>query len=256
MNKTTEEVLAAARWLSGELSQFVIDPLPPASYAANPTVYAYENYAQAMARLADGPRGVLLVGMNPGPHGMAQTGVPFGDVVNARAILGRQSQGSGWSGCRLALGDKVLLDAKGLDYHRGEVSGDRLWSALQQICGSLESAYQQVCVINYCPLLFLDNGGLNVTPDDFPKSDRVRLPKFTAACDEHLRRVVKALTPKIVIAVGGYSDKRCRVALGHTVPIVKITHPSPRTAATAGAWIGMVAKPINDALAFARGAAA
>lgn len=254
MNDTTTQVLVAARWLSDELAEFVTNPLHPAAYAADPTVYAYNNYATAMARLADGPRGVLLVGMNPGPHGMAQTGVPFGDVYNARALLGRSVQakpGEQWIDHEIRGLDRVLLKARGLDYHRGEVSGERLWGGLQQLCGSLEAAFARVCVINYCPLLFLDNGGANVTPADFPKSDKVRLPRFTAACDEHLRRVVSALDARIVIAVGGYSDTRCRIALAGSVPIVKITHPSPRVAPSAGAWLGTVAKTINDAFIFA-----
>lgn len=51
---------------------------PPVQYVYNPLEYAWEThrcYAERYCR--GGPRGqrVLFLGMNPGPYGMAQTGV-------------------------------------------------------------------------------------------------------------------------------------------------------------------------------------
>jgi len=61
---------------------------PPVTHVYDPLVYAREAW-DAYVRLAGTrPKEVLLLGMNPGPFGMAQTGVPFGDKTMARDWLG------------------------------------------------------------------------------------------------------------------------------------------------------------------------
>jgi hypothetical protein len=121
MHETTTKILEATSWLSEQLRPIVQTPPLPAVYAADPTVYARANYEGAMQRLADGPRRLLLVGMNPGPHGMAQTGVPFGDVQNARIILRRGIQfkaGQSWGGHKI-----VAPDASTTSVARSPASG-------------------------------------------------------------------------------------------------------------------------------------
>lgn len=250
MHETTTKILEATSWLSEQLRPIVQTPPLPAVYAADPTVYARVNYEGAMQRLTDGERRLLLVGMNPGPHGMAQTGVPFGDVQNARIILRRGIQfkeGQPWVGHKIVspLGP-VILDAKGLDYQRGEVSGERLWGGLDQIFGGLERAYSRLCVINYCPLVFLGPTGRNVTPSELPKTGLYR--DMIAACDEHLRRVVNALGVRVVVGIGNYSYDRCRIALASAaLPVVKVPHPSPRNPSAAVSWLSDATKIIHDA---------
>ena len=39
-----------------------------------------------MTRYGAGPKRVVLLGMNPGPFGMMQTGVPFGEIAAVRDL--------------------------------------------------------------------------------------------------------------------------------------------------------------------------
>jgi hypothetical protein len=61
---------------------------PPVAYVYNPLEYAGKAYACYLQRYGQRPKEVIFVGMNPGPWGMAQTGIPFGDVEIAKEWLG------------------------------------------------------------------------------------------------------------------------------------------------------------------------
>src|SRR5690625_2412586 len=50
------------------------------SHVYNPLNYAWGNHLAYIQRFGVTTGRVLMVGMNPGPWGMAQTGIPFGDV--------------------------------------------------------------------------------------------------------------------------------------------------------------------------------
>ena len=53
---------------------------PPVTHVYNPLDYARRSHEAYLKKYGSSLRRVVLVGMNPGPFGMAQTGVPFGDV--------------------------------------------------------------------------------------------------------------------------------------------------------------------------------
>src|SRR6188768_1279806 len=59
----------------------------PVAYTYNPLLYARAPHEAYLERYGQGPKECLLLGMNPGPFGMAQTGVPFGDVGMVRGWL-------------------------------------------------------------------------------------------------------------------------------------------------------------------------
>src|SRR5262245_50837480 len=94
---------------------------PPVAFVYNPLIYARKNYSQYVTRFGRPPREILLVGMNPGPFGMAQTGVPFGEVSMVRD----------WLGICEKVGrpprEHPKRPVRGFDCHRREVSGQRLW---------------------------------------------------------------------------------------------------------------------------------
>ena len=71
--------------IARELSQSVcsLSFKLPTAYAYNPLEYAWEIHRQYLELAGDGKKKVVFLGMNPGPYGMAQTGVPFGDSVRA-----------------------------------------------------------------------------------------------------------------------------------------------------------------------------
>ena len=49
----------------------------PVTHVYNPLVYAEASFERYLERFAKRRPEALLLGMNPGPFGMAQTGVPF-----------------------------------------------------------------------------------------------------------------------------------------------------------------------------------
>ncbi len=201
---------------------------PPVAHVYNPLVYAREPHARYLARYGQGPKEAVFVGMNPGPWGMAQTGVPFGEVAMVRE----------WLGIEAAVGKPAHEHPKklvtGFACRRSEVSGRRLWGLFRSRFGGPERFFARFFVLNYCPLLFLDAAGRNITPDKLKPAEREPL---LAACDEALRRSVACLRPARVIGVGSFAAQRAEAALAElTVPVGRILHPSPASPAANKGW--------------------
>jgi single-strand selective monofunctional uracil DNA glycosylase len=166
--------------------------------------------------------------MNPGPFRMAQTGVPFGDPAMVRDFLGID----GPVGRPEPEHPKraVLGFAQG----RGEVSGARLWGWARERWGTPDRFFAGFFVANWCPLAFLDEGGRNVTPDKLPAPEREALRE---PCDRALRETVAALTPRLVVGVGAFAEKRaCEALAGTGVAVGGILHPSPASPAANRGW--------------------
>lgn len=214
--------------LAGELESVVFS-LPvanvyhPLRYARAPHVQYLEKYGVKT------PREIVLVGMNPGPWGMAQTGVPFGEVSAVRDWMGVE----GRVGQPRDVNPARPVD--GFSCKRKEASGARLWGWAQDRYGSAEHFFERYFVHNYCPLLFLNENGSNRTP---PQIRKVERDQVLAPCDKALRGVVEYLQPKFVIGVGGYAEKRIQVALGTDFDVVigRILHPSPASPAANRGW--------------------
>ncbi len=201
---------------------------PPVTHVYNPLEYARAPWDRYVERWGSGRREVLLLGMNPGPFGMAQTGVPFGDVGMVRD----------WLGIEAAVGKPAVENPKrpivGFACPRSEVSGTRLWGFFRETFGTPERFFARFFVANYCPLVFMEASGRNVTPDKLPAAERA--PLF-AACDEALRRIVDEIQPRLVIGVGGFAEKRAREALGgRNLQLGCILHPSPASPAANRGW--------------------
>ena len=203
---------------------------PPVTHVYNPLVYASAPHTEYLRRFASGPKEALFVGMNPGPFGMAQTGVPFGDVGMVRD----------WMGIEAPVGRPDREHSKrpvlGFDCARSEVSGTRLWGWARERFGSPEAFFSRFFVWNYCPLCFLEESGRNRTPDKLPAAERA--PLFEA-CDRALRDLVDALEPRWVVGVGKFAEDRAKAALGERdVEIGRILHPSPASPAANKNWAG------------------
>jgi single-strand selective monofunctional uracil DNA glycosylase len=210
----------------------------PVTHVYNPLTYARDPHERYLTTWGKGPKRVLLLGMNPGPFGMAQTGVPFGDVSLVRDFLGVTGK----------VGRPPLEHAKrpvqGFACPRGEVSGKRLWSFAQDRFGSPAAFFEHFFVVNYCPLAFMEESGANRTPDKLPKSEQASL---FGACDEALRRIVKELSPSFVIGVGGFATARAKNALaGFRGTIATISHPSPASPKANRGWAELVQKELAD----------
>ncbi len=201
---------------------------PPVSHVYNPLDYAWEVHAEYLRRYGGGAREVVLLGMNPGPWGMAQTGVPFGEVAAVRDWLGLERA------VRRPVDEHPKRPVLGLACRRSEVSGRRLWGWARDTFITPERFFQTFFVGNYCPLQFLEASGRNLTPDKLRADERQPLYE---ACDRALRSSVAVLRPRFVIGVGAFAEHRARTVLGEDGPrIGRILHPSPASPAANRGW--------------------
>ena len=201
---------------------------PPVSYVYNPLDYARESHAEYLRRYGGGLKEVLLLGMNPGPWGMAQTGVPFGEIAVVRDWLGIEAQ------VRRPIHEHPKRPVLGLACQRSEVSGRRLWGWAEMVFSTPDAFFNSFFVGNYCPLQFLESSGRNLTPDKLAHDERT--PLFEV-CDKALRRTVESLQPRLVVGVGVFAENRARTALGDGGPrIGRILHPSPASPAANRGW--------------------
>lgn len=200
-------------------------------YVYNPLQYAWEGHEAYCRRFgAATPRPILLVGMNPGPHGMGQTGVPFGDVGWVRDWMG--IEGCHTTPARL----HPKRPVQGFACKRKEPSGSRLYGWAQARYGPAERFFAHFFIVNYCPLLFYDDEGRNLTPPQL----RARLDaRVDRLCDEHLEAVIRALEPQVVVGVGGYAEAKARAVVdagGLKAKVGSVLHPSPASPAANRGW--------------------
>lgn len=225
MNRHSEQMIMAARALSEAVDQLRFGP--PVSHIYNPLEYAAAVHEAYLERYANGRCRVVFIGMNPGPFGMTQTGVPFGEVAAVRDWLGLNGP------VLRPRTENPKRPIEGFDCKRSEVSGRRLWGLFQQRFGSAEAFFRDHFVANYCPLVFLD-GGRNLTPDKLPSAEQQPL---LAACDQHLQRICEVLQPEWVIGVGAWAERRAAEALKtRDVRIGRVLHPSPASPAANRGW--------------------
>jgi single-strand selective monofunctional uracil DNA glycosylase len=232
----TQALIDAARALREALAPLTFGP--PVSHVYQPLDYAWAAHKAYLECYGDSPKTVIFLGMNPGPFGMVQTGVPFGEV---KAV-------SQWLGISASIHKPAIENPKrpieGFDCPRSEVSGRRLWGLFEASFGTAHAFFDRHFVANYCPLAFFDQGR-NVTPDKLPIVERRALE---AACDAHLRAVVGALDAPHVVGIGGFAEAAARRALqGMPVSIHRILHPSPASPAANRDWAGVVAQQLHEA---------
>jgi len=233
---TKEQLLALSRKLAKQMDAIAISA--PVAYVYNPLTYADALVRGYIETYGQGPKEVLLLGMNPGPFGMGQTGVPFGEVSFVRDYL--QITGEVRAPKREHPKRKVL----GLACPRSEVSGKRLWGAISAAHPNPKTFFARAFVANYCPLLFLSESGSNVTPDKITKAERQQIEE---ACDEHLAAMVEVLGVRVAVGVGGYAEKRLRTVLGDDFAVSSIPHPSPASPQANRGWTGLAQAALAQA---------
>lgn len=220
-----------------------LEPLrfaPPVTHVYNPLRYAASNYREYAERFGRGPKAAVFVGMNPGPYGMAQTGIPFGEVAAVRDWLGIRHP------VEKPPQEHPKRPVEGLACPRSEVSGRRLWGAVRDHFGEPEAFFRRFFVANYCPLCFMESSGRNRTPDKLPVAERQALFE---ACDEHLRALVGCLRPRVVVGVGAFAQQRAEEALARmAVPVGRVMHPSPANPAANRDWAGAVQRQLRELL--------
>jgi len=219
-------LLRATQALVKELAGLTFSP--PVACVYDPLDYAWDVHRAWLERYGRGRKEVLLVGMNPGPFGMVQTGVPFGEVEAVRSWLGLRGE------VRRPAIEHPKRPVLGFACTRAEVSGRRLWSWAANRFVTPQRFARRFFVQNYCPLAFVADSGANLTPDKLPRAETA--PLFRA-CDRHLRQVVALLQPRWVVGVGGFAEQRVRAVLADLpVQIGRIPHPSPASPAANQGW--------------------
>jgi single-strand selective monofunctional uracil DNA glycosylase len=223
----SSRLVAAARALRD-----AVEPLafgPPITHVLNPLDYAWAPHEAYLRRFGDTEKRVVFLGMNPGPFGMVQVGVPFGEVAAVRD----------WMGIVAPVGQPRTANphrpVEGFDCARSEVSGARLWALFHERFGTAEAFFRDHFVLNYCPLAFFDHAR-NVTPDKLPAAETAPLH---AACDAHLVAAIEALAPAWVIGIGKFAETQARKALSARFPALRIgtiLHPSPASPAANRGW--------------------
>jgi single-strand selective monofunctional uracil DNA glycosylase len=201
----------------------------PVTHVYAPLIYAREPHERYLERWGGAPKEAIFLGMNPGPFGMAQTGVPFGDVALVRDFVGITG----------AVGKPAHEHPKrpiaGFACDKSEVSGTRLWSWVKARFGTPDAFFARFFVVNYCPLVFMEASGANRTPDKLPVAERAPL---YAACDEALRAIVAELGPRTIVGVGAFAQSRATEALAGMpgLAITTVLHPSPASPRANRGW--------------------
>ncbi len=214
---TSKRLLAAARELSAQVERLKFRS--PVTHTYNPLTYAWRAHAEYLRRFGGSRKRVVFLGMNPGPFGMAQIGIPFGEITAVRD----------WMGICTPIAKPAQEHPKrlilGFDCPRSEVSGRRLWKLFAERFGSPDNFFAEHFVVNYCPLAFLAASGRNLTPNLLPRAERDRLFKL---CDEHLRAVLAILQPEWLIGIGGFARERAELAaVNSKLRVGQVLHPSP-----------------------------
>ena len=211
---------------------------PPVAYVYNPLEYAWSGYKSYLNRYGRGRKRVIFLGMNPGPWGMAQTGVPFGEVTHVRDwlnISGRVGKPSR---------EHPKRPVVGFDCPRSEISGKRLWSLLKREFQEPDVFFRDHFIANYCPLVFMEESGRNRTPDKLHRDERDHL---FAACDRHLASLIEIMQPDWLVGIGAFAEARLKSVMTDSTPrITRILHPSPASPAANRDWAGVVVKHLQD----------
>lgn len=222
-----DQLIEAAHSLSSGVK--ALDFSEPVTHIYNPLDYAWQAHESYIRKWGNSTKKILFMGMNPGPFGMAQTGIPFGEIAHVRDWLGIS--------CRVNKPEeehpKRII--QGFDCTRSEVSGRRLWGLFKEQYGTADAFFQSHYVLNYCPLVFMEASGRNRTPDKLPAEESE--PLYTL-CDAHLRTVLRVLEIEFLIAVGTFAENRAQRATDnwHGLQITRILHPSPASPLANKGW--------------------
>jgi single-strand selective monofunctional uracil DNA glycosylase len=231
-------LLDSARELTRDLAPLRF--AEPVACVYNPLEYAWKPQQRYIERFGSTKKRVVFLGMNPGPYGMVQTGVPFGEIAAVRD----------WMGIEESVGKPAEEHPKrpveGFLCQRSEVSGRRLWGLFAERFGSAEAFFEEHFVLNYCPLVWMSPTGANLTPDKLPAAE---MAPVETACLKHLSAVLKALDPQFLIGVGGFAEERLRRAaasLTSQPTIGRVLHPSPASPAANRGWAEAATRQLTE----------
>ena len=231
-----KELIASTQRLADDLRELRFSP--PVACVYRPLDYAWKAHRQYLERYGKGKKRIVFLGMNPGPFGMAQTGVPFGEVAAVRDWMGIETE------VEKPADEHPKRPVDGFQCTRSEVSGRRLWGLFSERFENAGDFFKDHFVLNYCPLVWMSATGANLTPD---KLSAAEMAPVEAACQKHLQEVVALLKPSWLIGVGGFAEERLRRAAdacGSKASVGRVLHPSPASPAANRGWAEAAGKQL------------
>lgn len=212
----------------------------PVAHVYNPLAYAWAPHERYATRFGAAKKRAVLVGMNPGPWGMGQTGVPFGDVKMVRDWMGISGD------VTRPKRSHPKRPVTGFRCTRSEPSGTRLYGWARERYQTAARFFEEFYVVNYCPLLFFDEDGKNLTP---PQIGARAMQPVDQACDAHLVAVLEALDPLFVVGVGQYAEERARTVVaqrGLALKVGRVLHPSPANPLANKGWAAQAEAQLSE----------
>ncbi len=244
MDSRQEALIQAASELAEEADDLSFQS-PKIHSIYNPLVYAWASHRSFIEAYGAGRKRILFVGMNPGPWGMAQTGIPFGEVTIVREWLGIEEE----------IGQPPREHPKrkieGFDCRRSEVSGKRFWGLMRERFVTAQSFFRDHYAVNYCPLVFMEESGKNLTPDKLQRDDREELFEL---CRLHMSRVIEALSPEHLVGIGKFAEKQLEgfTEENENLRVSSIPHPSPANPQANKGWSPLALRKLVDEGIWAR----
>lgn len=214
---------------------------PPVNRVYLPCDYARRPYEVYLETYGNSTKRVLMLGMNPGPWGMAQTGIPFGEISAVRDWMGIEEPVDRPSD------EHPKRRIEGFGCLRSEVSGRRLWGLFSERYPRPGDFFANHFVLNYCPLIWMRDSGANLTPDQLPAAE---MAPVDDACHLHLQKVIHAMKPEYLVGVGGFAEAKLRSAaavMGVDARICRILHPSPASPAANRGWADAATQQLVEA---------
>ncbi|CAH0690088.1 unnamed protein product [Spodoptera exigua] len=206
----SERFLDLADELNLSLEQFQLPKKVEVVY--NPTIYAREPFEMYVRKYCNTPKPILFFGMNPGPFGMSQTGVPFGEIESVRDWLGITGQ-VGKPPVEIR-GREVL----GFQCKKTEASGKKFWGLFKNLCITPENFFRSSFVYNYLPQQWMTRSGSNLTPGECKKAEVEVLYRI---CDPVFHKVLELYEVEIIVAIGKFCETRAK----ETIKKYSLTRP-------------------------------
>ncbi len=233
-----KELIASTQRLADGLRDLEFSP--PVACVYRTLDYTWQAHREYLKRYGKGRKRVVFLGMNPGPFGMAQTGVPFGEVAAVRD----------WMGIETSIDKPADEHPKrpidGFRCTRSEVSGRRLWGLFSERFGTADAFFKDHFVLNFCPLVWMSGTGANLTPDKLPASE---MAPVEAACQKHLQEVMEILKPCWLVGIGAFAGerlKRAAEATGSGAKVGRVLHPSPASPAANRGWAEAAGRQLRE----------
>lgn len=230
-------LVKAADDLCGSLSPLRF--AEPVTHVYNPLIYARAAHETYLQRFGEGRKRVLFLGMNPGPWGMAQTGIPFGEVPAVRNWMGIETP------VQKPQPEHPKRPVQGFACPKSEVSGRRLWGLFAERYPDPRGFFEDHFVLNYCPLVFMECSGRNRTPDKLPAGE---VAAFQGPCDRYLARCIEILAPEWLVGIGSYAETAFRRVAPRAAPharIGRVLHPSPASPIANRDWAGAACRQLQ-----------